>query len=264
MTFSEYLRSTGKSENTINAYQTTVNLFFSSYTECNSVNLSAFKTQLIEKYCPRTVNLRVSAMNSYLEYCKSDLRIQTIRFKQQTFVENVISFADYECLKTGLKKDGNQLWYFLVRFLGSTGSRINELLQFKVEHVKLGHADLYAKGGKIRRIYIPDSLQTEVMEWLREIKLQSGFIFTNARGYPMSAKGVSSQLKKLAARYGIDVSVVYPHSFRHMFAKTFMQRYNDIALLADLLGHESIETTRIYLRMTSNEQRIIVNKTVDW
>ena len=80
----------------------------------------------------------------------------------------------------------------------------------------------------------------------------------------MSAKGVSSQLKKLAARYGIDVSVVYPHSFRHMFAKTFMQRYNDIALLADLLGHESIETTRIYLRMTSNEQRIIVNKTVDW
>lgn len=264
MTYIEYLRSTGKSENTINAYQMAVDSFFRSFSECNSVNLSAFKTQLVEKYCPRTVNLRISAMNSYLEYSKSDLRIQTIRFKQQTFVENVISFADYECLKTGLKNDGNQLWYFLVRFLGSTGSRINELLQFKVEHITLGYADLYAKGGKIRRIYIPNRLQTEAIEWLKEIKLQSGFVFINTKGHPMTAKGVSSQLKKLAVRYGIDVSVVYPHSFRHMFAKTFMQRYNDIALLADLLGHESIETTRIYLRMTSNEQRIIVNKTVDW
>ena len=84
------------------------------------------------------------------------------------------------------------------------------------------------------------------------------------QGAHYDRQGCFFSIKKLAVRYGIDVSVVYPHSFRHMFAKTLMQRYNDIALLADLLGHESIETTRIYLRMTSNEQRIIVNKTVDW
>ena len=155
-------------------------------------------------------------------------------------------------------------WYFVIRFLGSTGSRINELLQFKVEHVLSGSIDLYAKGGKIRRIYIPEALQKDAMVWMKERGMTSGYIFINRKGNRMTAKGISSQLKKLAIRYDMDPAIVYPHSFRHMFAKTFMQRYNDIALLADLLGHDSIETTRIYLRMTSSEQRSIVNKTVDW
>ena len=219
---------------------------------------------LIDHYSPRTVNLRVSAMNAFLCYMGCNNRISSIRYQQQTYLDNVISFADYECLKNGLWNDGNYQWYFVIRFLGSTGSRINELLQFKVEHIKLGHVDIYSKGGKIRRIYIPTSLQKDALKWLDSVSLTSGPIFKNKDGKIMTAKGVSSQLKKLAVRYGVDPTVVYPHSFRHMFAKTFMQRYNDIALLADLLGHESIETTRIYLRMSSSEQREIVNRTVDW
>ena len=93
---------------------------------------------------------------------------------------------------------------------------------------------------------------------------ESGFIFLNKYGDRITTRGISGQLKKLAVRYGINPAVVYPHSFRHRFAKSFLDRCNDIAFLADLMGHESIETTRIYLRKTSTEQRAIVDKVIDW
>lgn len=80
----------------------------------------------------------------------------------------------------------------------------------------------------------------------------------------MTSRGIAGQLKSLANRYGLDPSVIYPHSFRHRFAKSFLERYSDIAMLADLMGHESIETTRIYLRKTSTEQQNIINQIVDW
>ena len=134
----------------------------------------------------------------------------------------------------------------------------------KVEHVKTGYIDLYTKGGKIRRLYIPISLRDECLEWLTEKSIISGFIFLNRYGNRITTRGVSGQLKKYALKYGLDSKVVYPHSFRHRFAKSFLEKYNDIALLADLMGHESIETTRIYLRKTSTEQQSIVDKYVDW
>lgn len=93
---------------------------------------------------------------------------------------------------------------------------------------------------------------------------ESGFIFLNKYGERITTRGISGQLKKLAIKYDINPAVVYPHSFRHRFAKSFLERCNDIAFLADLMGHESIETTRIYLRKTSTEQREIVDSVVDW
>ena len=134
----------------------------------------------------------------------------------------------------------------------------------KVEHIKIGYLDLYSKGGKLRRIYIPKALQKEALSWLANKHQESGFIFLNKYGDRITTRGISGQLKKLATRYGIDTSIIYPHSFRHRFAKSFLERCNDIAFLADLMGHESIETTRIYLRKTATEQREIVDNIVDW
>ena len=148
--------------------------------------------------------------------------------------------------------------------LRSNWSRVSELIQIKVEHVTLGHLDLYSKGGKLRRIYIPKSLQEEALSWLASRGQESGFIFINKYGNRITTRGISGQLKKLASRYGIDPAVVYPHSFRHRFAKSFLERCNDIAFLADLMGHESIETTRIYLRKTATGQREIVDRIIDW
>ena len=148
--------------------------------------------------------------------------------------------------------------------LAATGARVSELIQIKVEHIRLGYLDLYSKGGKLRRIYIPKSLQKEAISWLNDKNQESGFIFLNKYGDRITTRGISGQLKKLAMRYNIDPSVVYPHSFRHRFAKSFLERCNDIAFLADLMGHESIETTRIYLRKTATEQREIIDNIVDW
>jgi site-specific recombinase XerD len=116
----------------------------------------------------------------------------------------------------------------------------------------------------LRRIYIPKSLQDEAIVWLEEKQQDSGFIFLNRFDERITTRGISGQLKKLAIKYGIDSAVVYPHSFRHRFAKSFLERCSDIAFLADLMGHESIETTRIYLRKTATEQRTLVDNIVDW
>ena len=223
----------------------------------------------------------------YIAY-GSNLNIEQMKFRCPTAkVAGISEIPDYRLLFKGsqtgayltiepykgasvpvavweVKEDDELFWYFVVRFLAATGARISELLQLKVEHIRRGYLDLYTKGGKLRRIYIPQALQQEAGKWLAGQKMTSGFVFLNRQGQRITARGVSAQLKKLAVRYGIDPDVVYPHSFRHRFAKSFLDRCGDIAFLADLMGHESIETTRIYLRKTATEQRAIVDRVVDW
>lgn len=263
--FEEYLKKSNLANNTLTAYSYAVRQYFSLYEKVNKRNLQGYKVYLLEHYKPKTVNLRIRAMNCYLESTNLEkYKIPSVKVQQKTFLENVISQADYEYFKTCLKNDGEWFWYFVIRFMAATGARVSELIQIKVEHVRMGYLDLYSKGGKIRRIYIPQALQKEALCWVEERKLDSGFIFLNRSGVRITTRGISGQLKKLAQRYGIDAKVVYPHSFRHRFAKNFLERFQDIALLADLMGHESIETTRIYLRRTSSEQQTIVNEVVDW
>lgn len=263
--FERFLRDTNLSQNTISAYLFALRQYSAKYGCISRNNLRAYKVWLIENYMPQTVNLRLRAINCYLESIgKEGWKMPFVRVQQKAFLENVISEADYEYFKSSLKRDNEPFWYFVVRFLAATGARVSELIQIKVEHVRLGHLDLYSKGGKLRRIYIPATLQSEALSWLNDKHQESGFIFLNKHGDRITPRGISGQLKKLAVRYGITPEVVYPHSFRHRFAKNFLERCNDIAFLADLMGHESIETTRIYLRKTSTEQRAIVDEVIDW
>ena len=183
---------------------------------------------------------------------------------KKNFLENVISNADYVFLKKKLLKDNIKSWYFVVWYLAATGARVSELIQIKIEHIEIGYFDLYSKGGKLRRLYIPKKLRNETILWLKEINRSTGFLFINRFGERITTRGVSQQLKNYAGKYGLDKTVVYPHSFRHRYAKNFLEKYNDIALLADLMGHESIETTRIYLRRTASEQQELVDKIVTW
>ena len=156
------------------------------------------------------------------------------------------------------------MWYFLIRFLGATGARVSELVQFKVEHVRIGYFDLYTKGGKMRRLFIPGELRTEAKAWLGRLGIKSGHLFLDRYGKPITPRSIRHKLQHFAQRWGINPKVMHPHSFRHRYAKNFLEAFNDIALLADLMGHESIETTRIYLRRTAGEQQAIVDKVVTW
>ncbi|MBR1785813.1 MAG: tyrosine-type recombinase/integrase [Paludibacteraceae bacterium] len=263
--FEKHLNKSDLAKNTVTSYVWTVKYFLEHYKEINKKNLLAYKGYLVENFKPQTVNLRLQGINKYLEFTKKDkLKMKFIKVQQKNFLENVISNADYQFLKACLKKDGYNDWYFVVWFMTATGARVSELLQIKAEHVKIGHLDIYTKGGKIRRIYIPKKLQTEALQWLEDKGQISGYLFLNRFGKRITTRGIAMQLKHFAEKYGLNREVVYPHSFRHRFAKNFLDRFNDIALLADLMGHESIETTRIYLRRTASEQRKIVDKVVNW
>ncbi|MBR1907414.1 tyrosine-type recombinase/integrase [bacterium] len=263
--FEKKQKEANLASNTIRSYVFSLKQYQVQFHEVNKKNLRSYKIWLIENFKPKTVNLRLRAMNVYLESIgRSDLKLPFVRIQQKTFLENVISEADYTYFKTCLKKDKEMFCYFVIRFLAATGARVSELVQIKVEHIKIGHLDLYSKGGKLRRIYIPKKLQDEALDWFVNTEQVSGFIFLNKYGKQITTRGIAGLLKKLARKYGIDPAVVYPHSFRHRFAKSFLDRCNDIAFLADLMGHESIETTRIYLRKTSTEQRKIIDSIVNW
>lgn len=263
--FEAHLRKGNLSENTVKSYVWAVDYYLSHYDEVTTENLLAYKGYLLEHYKPKTVNLRIQAVNKYLAFLGQEkLQLKFVKVQQKNFLENVISNADYTFLKNALKGDGNMEWYFVVWYLAATGARVSELVQIKVEHVQAGYFDLYTKGGKLRRLYIPKKLRDETTAWLEERKRTSGFLFLNRFGERITTRGVSQQLKNYAEKYGLNPRVVYPHSFRHRFAKNFLEKYNDIALLADLMGHESIETTRIYLRRTASEQQALVDKIVTW
>ena len=153
--FEKQLQRENLSQNTISAYMLTIRMYNQLSSGITKQNLLAFKGYLMETYKPKTVNLRIQALNKYLEFIKkTNLRLSPVKIQQKNFLENVISDADYKFLKNRLKKDGNMEWYFVVRYLAATGARVSELIQIKVEHVFNGYFDLYSKGGKLRRLYI--------------------------------------------------------------------------------------------------------------
>ena len=263
--FRDYLTSKNMSANTTCVYCYAVRQFFEIHKELTIATLQLYKVYLLEHYKPQTVNLRIRALNCYMEYLNhKDSKMTMIKIQQKMYLDRIISQADYEYLKRRLWEDGEFSYYLVIRYMAATGVRISELVQFEIADVKFGFKDIYSKGNKMRRIYIPTVLKQKTEVWLEKSKRNKGALFLNRFGNPITASGIRGQLKTFALRYNLDPEVVYPHSFRHRFAKNFIENSGDIALLSDLLGHESIETTRIYLRRSSSEQYRIVNKIVDW
>ncbi|MCR5725191.1 MAG: tyrosine-type recombinase/integrase [Treponema sp.] len=264
-TFDQFLKRTNLSQNTRRSYVWSVAYFKNHYQSLSMENLLAYKEHLQVHFKTKTVNVRLQGINKYLEYSgRAQMKLHFLKEQQQSFLENVISNADYLFLKNQLKNQKNWSWYFLVWFLAATGARVSEVVQIKVEHIKIGYLDLYSKGDKQRRLYIPQLLRKEAAEWLKRSNRSSGYLFLNRFGKRITTRGIAAQLKVFADRYGIEKRVMHPHSFRHRFAINFLEKHKDIALLADLLGHENIETTRIYLRKTSEEQQSIVDEIVNW
>ena len=263
--FQAYLDFHNKSPNTIRAYLFALRQFYELYTALNPENLLLYKCYLIEHYKPQTVNLRIRAMNCYVQFSKLPYsKVLMIRHKNRSFLENVISLADYEYLKNCLLRDEKMNYYFAIRLMAGTGLRISELVQLRVEDIWIGHINLYSKGNRLRRVYIPKSIRQPCLKWLVETGRTSGDLFLNRFGNRISANGIRSQLNHFAVLYNLDPSVLHPHAFRHLFAKKFIEQCSDIAMLSDILGHESIETTRIYLHRSSTEQQQIFNRVVNW
>lgn len=260
-----HLTEQEKSKNTIISYLCSIVQFFDyiGNAEISKDRLIEYKSRLMAEYKPATVNAKICAVNDYLGFIGSEHRLKCVKIHKRVSAENIITLAEYRVICSGLLADNKMKHYFIVRFLGETGCRVNELVQFRAEHIRKGYAELYTKG-KSRRIYIPDKLQSDCLKWLLEQNKTRGLIFCNGGNSAISECGIWRLLKYFAKRYNVPEDVVYPHSFRHMFAVEFLKRDNDISLLSDLLGHESISTTSIYLKLSSNEQRNRLNKAVNW
>lgn len=264
--FRRYLKREDLSSNSILSYCWTLNYYLNIYHEITNNCLLSYKSFLMENFAPATANQRIQGINKYIKWSgiKNVKTLKSVKIQQKPFLENVISLQDYEYLKKKLKKNDDKTYFFLIWGIGCTGARISEILKVKVENIVDCQMDFYGKGRKSRRIYFINKYQKEALKWLEEIDRKSGYVFLNRDGNVMTAKCVEKHLKVLAAEYGIDKDVMYPHSFRHMFGKNFYDLTKDLPLLADIMGHSSLETTRIYTRRTANEQKEIMNKTVHW
>lgn len=263
-TFTNYLQDKGYAANTITSYVFASEQLIAKTKTLTNHSLLNHKEWLVSSFSPKTANNRIGAINVYLDFLGFEgMRLKGVRVQQKPFLDNVISNKQYLQIRNGLKRDKDWFWYFIIRYLACTGARVSELRQFQVKDALQGHMDIISKGQKLRRVWIPAALSKETLTWRRN-NSGSDLLFPGKAGNAITARGISMGLKRVALRYGIDKNVVYPHSLRHLFAKNFIQRNPDISLLADLMGHESIETTRIYLRRTAKEQRSAIDKTIDW
>lgn len=252
--FENYLWERELAPNTIRSYIEHVTKYFDRYDEITKGNLIEWKRSLLEKMKPKSVNHYITAMSEYLKFIgRSDLALKKVKVQTQNTVENVISREEFDKLLKSLKDDGKMKMYYICLFLGKTGARVSELRQFKKKDMLRGYAEIPTKG-KIRRVYFCDSLRSkEVYRFFNELK-DDDFLFQNRFGKQITARGIAQQLINYAHKYGINEKVMHPHSFRHFFAIEFLKRDKDISLLADLMGHSSINTTAIYLRLNKQQQ----------
>lgn len=259
--FREYLTDSEKSESTVRSYCYAVERFFSEYGELTKENAASFKRSQIADMAPKTAANRVTALNAYCEYVsRRECRVRSVRIQRLASAENVITNDDFLKMAHGLLEDGNVRGYWMVVFLAKTGARASELVRLDKASLDSGVCEMWTKG-KIRRIHIPDMLIRESKPYFRNVP--GKLLFPNRWGSQMTTRGVADDIARWAVRYGIPRNVAHPHAFRHLYAIEFLAVNKDIELLRELLGHENINTTALYLEMSEEQKRAALNKAME-
>ena len=260
--FREYMIDNEKSENTINSYLCSIRIFLKEYGEVSKKNMIEFKNDQLSKWKPKTAHNRCTAMNQFCIFIgHPECCVKRIKIQQDSSVENVITVKEYEKLLEGLQKDGNERGYWMITYLAKTGARVSEFRNMKKDSLNRGYEELWTKG-KVRRIYIPKHLIDQSRTFFESNK--SEYLFENRHGKQLTCRGISKLIKSWAKKYGIRKEVAHPHSFRHLYAIEFLKNNPNIALLADLMGHSSVNTTSIYLKLSREEQIKQFNEASNW
>ena len=258
--FTVYLKSDEKSENTIEKYIRDVKAFFvcTHGSEITKETVIAYKNKLLsENYATRSINSMLASLNGLFSFLSwSDLKVKSIKLQQQIYCseEKELSKAEYLRLVNTAKQKGNERLNLLLQTICGTGIRVSELQYITVEAVKYGEAVVSLKG-KTRSVFLVRDLQKKLLRYAAEQKITTGAIFITRNGKPMSRTNIWREMKNLCVQAGVNPQKVFPHNLRHLFARTFYGIEKDIAKLADILGHSSINTTRIYIITTGNEHR---------
>ena len=255
--YEQALRLEERCEATIRKYVAAVTAFFAFLPEDKTVSAEtalAWKADIGGKFSVGTVNVMLAAVNRFFACVSWDIRVKQLKVQRRIFRdrERELTKTDYMRLLNEAWKQGNLRLYYLMQTLGGTGIRVSELPFITVEAVKNGKAVVDCKG-KRREILIPKKLREKLLAYCAGANIASGCVFVTRNGKPLNRSNVWKELQRLCAEAGVDRRKVFPHNFRHLFAVSFYRAEKDIAKLADLLGHASINTTRIYI-MESGEE----------
>lgn len=256
--FREHLIREEKSSATVEKYLRDTTQFLRSLPDgrVSKEQTLAWKQALLEQgYALRSINSMLASVNSLLEYLGwQDCRVKNLRCQRQTYCaeEKELSRAEYLRL---LEASRNQEQLNLVlQTLCGTGIRVSELRYFTLEAMRRGEVTVRCKS-KTRTILVPGKLKKRLLDYARSCGIHSGPIFVTRSGRPLDRSNIWAQMKRLCAAAGVNPSKVFPHNLRKLFARTFYGMEKDIARLADILGHSSIDTTRIYIISTGTEHR---------
>lgn len=258
--FYTWLKTEEKSHNTIEKYIRDVTAFVSFLVgaEVTKETVIAYKNKLIsENYAVRSINSMLASINSLLVFLGwTECKVKSIKLQRQVYCseEKELTKAEYTRLVNTAKQKGNERLNLLIQTICCTGIRVSELQFITVEAVKNSEATVSLKG-KTRTVFIIKDLKQKLLRYAAEQKIGSGMIFITRSGKPMSRTNIWREMKNLCKEANVNPNKVFPHNLRHLFARTFYSIEKDIAKLADILGHSSINTTRIYIISTGNEHR---------
>ena len=256
--FRNYLFNMEKSRATIEKYVRDVERFlgFIDYKNLSKELVISFKNSLIDsRYAISSVNSMIASVNCFLEHINcTDMKVKAIKCQRNVYMpeEKELTKAEYIRLLTAAGK--NTRLNLIIQTICSTGIRVSELKYITADAVKIGQATVLCKG-KNRVILIPCQLKKLLSNYIRKSKIKAGPIFVSKNGVPLDRCYIWKAMKKLCKKSGVEANKIFPHNLRKLFARTFYAQAGDISKLADVLGHSSISTTRIYIMTTGKEHR---------
>lgn len=262
--FRAYLQDEERSEATVEKYLCEVTQFAAwlNNTEVTKSAVAEWKEHLLsEGYEPSTVNGKLTALDRFFDFMGwSDCKVKHLKLQRRLFRDDnrELTKAEYERLIETAEELGKERLALLMESICGTGIRVSEVQYLTVEAAQQGKVEIYLKG-KVRTILISTKLCRKLLKYARKHKIASGEIFLTRGGKPLSRKQIWAEMKALCKKAGVAPSKVFPHNLRHLFARTFYRVCRDVAKLADVLGHSSIETTRIYLISTGAEHAKTLN-----
>ena len=260
--FRNYLIESEKSELTVKKYIRDVQYFLSwmGNRELNKCQVLAYKAELMETHAVTSVNSMLSSVNCYLDFIgRVDCRVKTVRQQKNGFLpkERELSKEEYDrLLKAAAQKPR---LYLLMQTICATGIRVSEHQFITVEAAKIGQAEVRLKG-KCRTVFLPKKLCKALLKYAREQKIRQGSIFVTSYGNPLNRCNIWAEMKKLCAAARVRREKVFPHNLRHLFARIYYNMEKDIVRLADILGHSSVNTTRIYTMESGEIHRRQIEK----
>ncbi|WP_215700894.1 tyrosine-type recombinase/integrase, partial [Clostridium sp. MCC353] len=262
--FERYLYEQERSKATIEKYVRDLKKLFSYLAEDMELNkdkMIRFKQELTEQYKTTSVNSILAAVNQFLEFAGvGEYKVKQVRVQKNLFCqqERELSKEEYFRLIDAAKRKKNQRISVLMQAICSTGIRVSEHRFISVEALKEGCVRIYNKG-KSRIVFLPPELSATLKRYCREMGIISGPVFVTKSGRPLDRSNIWAMMKALGEDAGVDSKKIYPHNLRHLFAFTFYGVEKDLLRLADILGHTSVDTTRIYTVSSGWEHKRILS-----